>query len=126
MRRQIIRLTESDLHKIIKESVRRIIKEETEADLEAAKERLMNAKAGRDKNELLAATKEYYRIKSLLGQEVKTVVNPDVNYSDRVNAANGVKKSVGRWDRTNDIGVGRQIDKDDRSKLQINPDLGIV
>jgi len=119
MARQIIRLTESDLHRIIKESVNQIIKEETEADLEAAKKRLLKAKKGRDTKELVDATKEYHRIKALLGQS-KTIVNPDVNFSKEKNKEKGIKTSHGKFGRPNDIGALRQINKDDNEKLQVN------
>ena len=52
MARQIIRLTESDLHRIIKESVKRILREEDEPeytmeDLEAAKQRMQALRQGK-------------------------------------------------------------------------------
>ena len=93
MKRQIIRLTESDLHRIIKESVKRIIRESempTLADLEAAKSkvRALKGKKGMQK-EFIAAAKELQRIKELLGK-VEVNKNPSPYWSDEENERRGV------------------------------------
>ena len=88
MAKQIIRLTESDLHNIIKESVRRVLREEeepeyTEADLEAAKN-LVRALKKKGGPEFLEAAQLMQRIKEKLGQ-VKSVIQPDSYWSQKEN-----------------------------------------
>lgn len=67
MTKKIIRLTESDLHKIIKESVNRILKESIEGDFESCadksskeyqegfQEGIKDARSAEDRNKLLDA-----------------------------------------------------------------------
>ena len=86
--KQIIRLTESDLHNIIRESVRRVLREEeepeyTEADLEAA-EKLMLALKKKGGPEFLQAAKIWQNIKEKLGK-VNVLNQPNANYSKERN-----------------------------------------
>ena len=88
MAKQIIRLTESDLHNIIRESVRRVLREEeepeyTEADLEAA-EKLMLALKKKGGPEFLQAAKIWQNIKEKLGK-VNAVIQPDSYWSQKEN-----------------------------------------
>jgi hypothetical protein len=71
MGRQIIRLTESDLHRIIKESVRRVIKEEKEdleAQYKAACAKVKALKGKGDKKAFIAAAQEMNALKEKLGK----------------------------------------------------------
>ena len=104
MPKQILRLTESDLHRIIKESVDKILREHTEADLEAAKKRLLAAKKKGKRDEILAASQEYQKIKEILGK-ANTVINPKSDWADKENEKKGIVKKTGlrRVMGTNDI-----------------------
>ncbi len=127
MRKQVVRLTEGDLHRIIKESVNRILREEFEDEFEAAKEELRAAKASKDKPRILAAQKEYQRLKELSGNN--TVINqPDAYFSRRENERRGIEPRIGAdiWRVYGNMGMKKELDKDDRSKLQVNPELGVV
>lgn len=88
MSRQIIRLTESDLHKIIKESVNRILKESempTIEDLEMAKQKMKALRGKKDrKQEWLAAAQEYQRLRELLGK-TNIVNQPSPYWSEKEN-----------------------------------------
>jgi hypothetical protein len=71
MGRQIIRLTESDLHRIIKESVRRVIKEEEEdleAQYKAACAKVKALKGKGDKKAFIAAAQEMNALREKLGK----------------------------------------------------------
>lgn len=88
MAKQIIRLTESDLHNIIRESVRRVLREEeepeyTEADLEAAKN-LVRALKKKGGPEFLEAAQLMQKIKEKLGH-AKSVIQPDAYWSQKEN-----------------------------------------
>ena len=92
--KQIIRLTESDLHNIIRESVRRVLREEeepeyTEADLEAA-EKLMLALKKKGGPEFLQAARIWQNIKEKLGK-ANMVNQPDANYSKEKNKELGIR-----------------------------------
>ena len=84
MAKQIIRLTEADLHRIIKESVDRILREseeptpeQLEAMFKDAAARVKKYKGKRQyQKEFLEAAKEMQDLKLKLGK-CKTVVNPD-------------------------------------------------
>ena len=128
MAKQIIRLTESDLHKIIKESVNRIIresdeepsKEELESMYNDAVERVKKYKGKRQyQKEFLAASQEMQALKLKLGK-CKMVVNPDVNFSDRENEKRGIKKKVGlrRVMGDGDMVKRREEDQRDREGLK--------
>ena len=93
MAKQIIRLTESDLHNIIRESVRRALREEeepeyTEADLEAAKN-LVRALKKKGGPEFMEAAQLMQKIKEKLGQ-VKSVIQPDAYWSEKENKRRGI------------------------------------
>ena len=121
MKKQIIKLTESDLHNIIRESVNKIIKESLEDDYEAAKAKVRALKGKGKKDEYLAAAQEYQRLKELLGKS-NTIVNPDANFSDRENEKRGIKKVNGNtgWRKMGHLVKKKETDKEDKSKLKIN------
>ena len=102
MAKQIIRLTESDLHNIIRESVRRVLREEeseyTEADLEAAKKLVKKLKK-KGGPEFLEAAKLMQKIKEKLGQ-VKCVVQPDSDWARKENEklGNVTYEGLKHWD----------------------------
>ena len=86
MAKQIIRLTESDLHNIIRESVRRVLREQdeyTEADLETAKKK-MKALKKKGGPEYLKAAQEWQKIKEKLGK-ANSVIQPDAYWSQKEN-----------------------------------------
>ena len=88
MAKQIIRLTESDLHNIIRESVRRVLMEEeepeyTEADLEAAKKLVKKLKK-KGGPEFLEAAQLMQKIKEKL-DKVKCVVQPGIDWAQKEN-----------------------------------------
>ena len=120
-----IRLTESDLKHIIKESVKRIIKEEEDAELlaqyEAAKAKVKALKGKRDKKaEFFKAASEYQRLKELLGIG-KQIINPSVRWSDEENERRGIKKVDGNtgWRKMDHLGKKKELDKDDNERLDI-------
>ena len=115
MPRQIIRLTESDLHKIIKESVERIISESnmpTIEDLEIAKQKMQALRGKKDKKmEFFAAAKEYQKIKELLGK-ANFIKQPSSYWSGEENEKRGITPSDenSKWRLPGHI--QRQIDAD--------------
>ena len=90
MAKQIIRLTESDLHNIIRESVKRVLREQdetplyTQDDLEAAANKVRALKKGGDKKAWLEAAQEYQKIKEYLGK-ANVINQPDANWSREKN-----------------------------------------
>lgn len=127
MKKQIIRLTESDFYRIIKESVKKIIKESEEptreelmAQFEDAKSRMKAYKGKRAKQkEFLEAAQEYSRLKTLLG--VGNIVhNPDAGFTDRENEKRGIKKKVGlrRVTGFQDLVKSREEDRRDKEGLK--------
>ena len=94
--KKIVRLTESDLHKIIKESVERIISESnvpTIEDLEIAKQKMQALRGKKDKKkEFFAAAQEYQKIKELLGK-TNFVKQPSSYWSDKENEKRGITPS---------------------------------
>ena len=93
MAKQIIRLTESDLHNIIRESVRRVLREEeepeyTEADLEAA-ENLVRTLKKKGGPEFLEAAQLMQKIKEKLGK-ANVVNQPSPYYSEAENKRRGI------------------------------------
>lgn len=125
MAKQIIKLTESDLHRIIKESVNKIIREGAHEDFEAAKAALRNARAKGNRDEILAASQEFQRAKEAAGK-ANVISNPSAYWSGKENEKRGITpKETHKWRRKNDIGVNKQINRDEKDRLQINPDLGI-
>jgi len=128
MAKQIIRLTEADLHRIIKESVNRIIREsdgepsreELEAMYNDAASRVKKYKGKRQfQKEFLAAAQEMAALKVKLGK-CKMVVNPDADFSDRENEKRGIKKKVGlrRVMGDGDMVKRREEDQRDREGLK--------
>lgn len=89
MKRQVIRLTEGDLHRIIRESVKRILREEnempsyTQEDLDMATKKMQALKKKGDPGWIQAA-QERQRIKEFLGQ-ANVVNQPDANWSREEN-----------------------------------------
>jgi hypothetical protein len=126
MGKQIIRLTESDLHRIIKESVNRILRESNEEDLEAARAELRAAKESGDKKRILAAAQEFQRLKELTGN-ANIIKQPDPYFSEKENAKRGIAQKTGtdRWRVMGNMGMKKELDKMDRERLQVNPELGI-
>ena len=127
MAKQIIRLTEADLHRIIKESVDRILREseeptpeQLEAMFKDAAARVKKYKGKRQyQKEFLEAAKEMQDLKLKLGK-CKTVVNPDSGYSDRENEKRGIQKKVGlrRVMGDNDMIKRREEDMRDKEGLK--------
>ena len=123
MAKQIIRLTEADLHRIIKESVDRILRESEEPtpeQLEAMfKDAAARVKKYRGKRqyqkEFLEAAKEMQDLKLKLGK-CKTVVNPDSGYSDRENEKRGIQKKVGLRRVMGDKDMIKRREEDMRDK----------
>ena len=124
MAKQIIRLTEADLHKIIKESVNRIIREseeepsreELEAMYKDAVARVKKYKGKRQfQKEFLAANQEVQALKVKLGT-AKIIVNPDSGFTDRENEKRGIKKKVGLRRVMGDGDMVKRREEDQRDK----------
>lgn len=123
MAKQIIRLTEADLHRIIKESVDRILREseeptpeQLEAMFKDAAARVKKYKGKRQyQKEFLEAAKEMQDLKLKLGK-CKTVVNPDSGYSDRENEKRGIQKKVGLRRVMGDKDMIKRREEDMRDK----------
>ena len=123
MAKQIIRLTEDDLHRIIKESVDRILREseeptpeQLEAMFKDAAARVKKYKGKRQyQKEFLEAAKEMQDLKLKLGK-CKTVVNPDSGYSDRENEKRGIQKKVGLRRVMGDKDMIKRREEDMRDK----------
>ena len=123
MAKQIIRLTEADLHRIIKESVDRILREseeptpeQLEAMFKDAAARVKKYKGKRQyQKEFLEAAKEMQDLKLKLGK-CKTVVNPDSGYSDRENEKRGIQKKVGLRRVMGDKDMVKRREEDMRDK----------
>ena len=113
--KQIIRLTESDLHNIIRESVRRVLREQdeyTEADLEAAKEK-MKALKKKGGSEYLKAAQEWQKIKEKLGK-VNVVNQPGADWSEKENE----KRNIMTHEKFKHVDPRKRkdIDKDKKPK----------
>lgn len=123
MAKQIIRLTEADLHRIIKESVDRILREseeptpeQLEAMFKDAAARVKKYKGKRQyQKEFLEAAKEMQDLKLKLGK-CKTVVNPDSGYSDRENEKRRIQKKVGLRRVMGDKDMIKRREEDMRDK----------
>lgn len=132
--KKIIRLTEGDLHRIIKESVKRIIREGSADDPEAArlKQAWQDARASRDVNAILAAKKAYM---DYIGGNVDTIRIPQgvdpKGITDAENIKRGIdpkgKEKNAYWRTMGDIQRRREAwrDNDDAVGPMINPELGI-
>lgn len=141
MRKQIIRLTESDLHRIIKESVRRILREEdepeyTQADLDAAKAKMQALRGKGNHKAFMAAANEYQKIKAALGQENvidlrKMSPEDQMGWAEKENQRRGVdpeQRGSHIWNkRLYGINTQKQLHQDiDAEKgPKINSELGI-
>jgi len=127
MGKQIIRLTESDLHRIIRESVRRVIMEEEEdleAQYKAACAKVKALKGKGDKKAFLAAAQEMNSLREKLGK-AKTVKVPqgkslpghegDNSGTELKNTKEGGKhKHDHPWNvRTNIMKDKKEMDKED-------------
>ena len=123
MSKRLIRLTEGDLHRIVKESVVRILRESDEEDYEIVKEKLRQARANKDKDEILRLGQEYQRLKEKLGK-AKILKNPDVRYSDRENIKRGLDPYNGnvKWRVGGLIAQKKEMDDDyfRRMGMQVN------
>jgi hypothetical protein len=113
--KQIIRLTESDLHNIIRESVRRVLREQdeyTEADLEAAKKK-MKALKKKGGSEYLKAAQEWQKIKEKLGK-VNVVNQPGADWSEKENE----KRNIMTHEKFKHVDPRKRkdIDKDKKPK----------
>lgn len=123
MAKQIIRLTEADLHRIIKESVDRILREseeptpeQLEAMFKDAAARVKKYKGKRQyQKEFLEAAKEMADLKLKLGK-CKMVVNPDSGFSDRENEKRGIQKKVGLRRVMGDKDMIKRREEDMRDK----------
>ena len=127
MAKQVIRLTESDLRNIISESVNRVLRESLEDDYEAAKAELRAAKESRNKKRILAAAQNFQRLKELTGN-ANIIKKPDPYFSQKENEKRGIQQKNGtdRWRVKGNMDMKKELDKMDREKLQVNPELGIV
>jgi hypothetical protein len=113
--KQIIRLTESDLHNIIRESVRRVLREQdeyTEADLETAKKK-MKALKKKGGSEYLKAAQEWQKIKEKLGK-VNVVNQPGADWSEKENE----KRNIMTHEKFKHVDPRKRkdIDKDKKPK----------
>ena len=119
MAKQIIKITESDLHDIIRESVNYILKESLEDELELRKQELKAARASGNKKAIIAAAQAYNAAKLAAGKE-NIVKNPGVNWSDEENAKRGIAKKVGlrRVMGDNDMVKRKEEDRRDREGLK--------
>ena len=119
MNKKLIRLTEGDLHRIVRESVNRILRESDEENYELVKQQLRDARAKKDKAEILRLGQEYQRLKEKLGK-TKTLVNPDVRWSDEENIKRGHDPYNGntKWKVGGLINRRREMDKDDREGIK--------
>ena len=113
--KQIIRLTESDLHNIIRESVRRVLREQdeyTEADLETAKKK-MKALKKKGGPEYLKAAQEWQKIKEKLGK-VNVVNQPGADWSEKENE----KRNIMTHEKFKHVDPRKRkdIDKDKKPK----------
>jgi hypothetical protein len=113
--KQIIRLTESDLHNIIRESVRRVLREQdeyTEADLETAKKK-MKALKKKGGPEYLKAAQEWQKIKEKLGK-VNVVNQPGADWSEKENE----KRNIMSHEKFKHVDPRKRkdIDKDKKPK----------
>ena len=123
MAKQIIRLTEADLHRIVRESVDKILKEseeptpeQLEAMFKDAAARVKKYKGKRQyQKEFLEAAKEMQDLKLKLGK-CKTVVNPDSGYSDRENKKRRIQKKVGLRRVMGDKDMVKRREEDMRDK----------
>lgn len=128
MARQIIRLTESDLHKIIKESVKRIIYESnapTPEDLEIAKQKMQALRGKKDKKmEFFAAAQEYQKIKELLGK-ANFIKQPSSYWSDKENEKRGITPSDenSKWRLPGHIQRQKEADKEFFDKTKGENDI---
>lgn len=69
--KKIIRLTESDIHRIVKNSVKRILKESVLDDYDNAEQRLRAARAAGNTKEIIAAAREWNRLKDLAKNDIE-------------------------------------------------------
>jgi len=123
MAKQIIRLTEADLHRIVRESVDKILKEseeptpeQLEAMFKDAAARVKKYKGKRQyQKEFLEAAKEMADLKLKLGK-CKMVVNPDSGFSDRENEKRGIQKKVGLRRVMGDKDMIKRREEDMRDK----------
>jgi len=123
MAKQIIRLTEADLHRIVRESVDKILKEseeptpeQLEAMFKDAAARVKKYKGKRQyQKEFLEAAKEMADLKLKLGK-CKMVVNPDSGFSDRENEKRGIQKKVGLRRVMGDKDMVKRREEDIRDK----------
>ena len=128
MSRQIIRLTESDLHKIIKESVERIISESnmpTLEDLEIAKQKMQALRGKKDKKmEFFAAAQEYQKIKELLGK-TNFIKQPSSYWSGKENEKKGITPSDenSKWRLPGHIQRQKEADKEFFNKTKGENDV---
>lgn len=134
MAKQIIRLTESDLHRMIKRAVNKIVESknrarqnwlirEEDSDLEAqfeeAKKKMKALKGVRGKkDEFLAAAQEYQRLKELMGK-TNMVLNPSAYQSDIENEKRGIAKVNGNtgWRKMGHLVKKKETEMDDREGL---------
>ena len=131
MAKQIIRLTEGDLHRIIKRAVNKIVEskrqnwliresdDDLEAQLEAAKEKMKAFKGVRGKkDEFIAAAQEYQRLKELMGK-ANVVLNPSAYHSDIENEKRGIAKVNGNtgWRKMGHLDKKKETEMDDREGL---------
>ena len=132
--KKIIRLTESDLHRIIKESVKRIIREGVDDDPEAArlKQAWRDAQASRDVNAILAAKQAYL---DYTGGKVDTIRLPQGVDTKPIVDAENIKRGIdpkgneknAYWRVKGDMQRRKEAwrDNDDAVGPMINPELGI-
>lgn len=114
---KILRLTEADFHRIIKESVEYILKES--ADLDTLKMAVKKAKKGSP--EWLKAVQEYQRAKEAAGK-ANMVVNPTSDEIRRAKIDAGTDPDMTmaqRWKKTKGLfKMKNELDKEDNERAK--------
>ena len=121
-----VRITEQDLHRMVINAVNQILRESAMDDYEQAKAELRAARESGNKKAILAASQKFQAAKEAAGQ-ANIIKNPDAYWSDRENEKRGIEPTVGSgaWRVKGNMKNKQELDKMDRERLQINPDLDI-
>ena len=131
--KQIIRLTESDLHRLISESVKRVLWESEEDDelqdlenrVKEAAEKMQALKGKRNMGrEFALAAKEWRDLKDELERKMGTykgLVNPSKEEIEKLNKDKGTKKRTHIWNKVKGRDtINNKTHFDDLAKLRIN------
>lgn len=115
---KLVRLTEADLHRIIKESINRVLMESVD-NLEMLKMKVKKAKKGSP--EWLKAVQEYQKAKEMAGK-VNMVVNPSSEEIRQAKIAAGTDpdmKMAQRWKKTKGLfKLKNELDKEDNERAK--------